>query len=72
MQREEPDGIAMLRSKRGDEEVTFADVADHLHDFTHRHPEDRPTVEALARFLASVEGQPHHHDGHTRTEAAAR
>jgi len=56
------DGIDTLRAKRGEEEVTFDDVADHLVDFAERHPEAATTVDALARFLAGVEDVDHDHD----------
>jgi hypothetical protein len=55
-------GVERLRSQRGDEEVTFGDVADHLVDYMDRHPESRETVDDLAAFLARVEGIDHDHD----------
>ena len=54
-------GVERLRSKRGDQEVTFADVADHLEDFVNRHPDSRQTVEKLASFIAEVEDVDHQH-----------
>lgn len=56
-------GVDGLRRKRGDEEVTFADVADHLDDFVAREPASAATVDALARFLAGVEDMSHEHEG---------
>jgi len=54
-------GIDTLRAKRGEEQVTFDDVADHLVDFAERHPDAANTVDALARFLAGVEDVDHDH-----------
>jgi hypothetical protein len=56
------DEIERLRSKRGDEDVKFAQVADHLRDFTDMRPEDGDVVQRLAGFLADVEDDPHDHD----------
>jgi len=56
-------GVDGLRRKRGDEEVSFADVADHLDDYVAREPASAPTVDALARFLAGVEDMSHEHEG---------
>jgi hypothetical protein len=50
-----------LRDKRGDEEVTFSDVADHFDDFVNRHPDSREIVDRLASFLADVEDVGHEH-----------
>ena len=57
----EEDGIAILRRTRGDERVTFSDVADHLTDFGHIEPGSLTTIDALARFLAGVERVDHEH-----------
>jgi Family of unknown function (DUF6104) len=54
-------GVERLRNKRGDQEVTFADVADHLDDFVNRHPDSRQTVDELASFIAEVEDVDHQH-----------
>ena len=54
-------GVERLRNNRGDQEVTFADVADHLEDFVNRHPDSRETVEKLASFIAGVEDVDHQH-----------
>lgn len=56
-------GIERLRRKRGDEQVTFADIADHLDDFVAREPGRGETVDALAMFLAGVEDAEHEHEG---------
>jgi hypothetical protein len=56
------DGIALLRDRRGSEDVTFDDVADHLVDFVDRDQAARDVVDRLARFLAEVE-QVHHDHG---------
>jgi hypothetical protein len=55
-------GIDRLRARRGDEEVTFDNIADHLVDFAERHPEAAATVDRLAAFLAGVEDVSHDHD----------
>src|SRR5690348_1339273 len=55
-------GVELLRPRRGDEDVTFGDVADHLVDYMDRHPESRKVVDDLAAFLARVEGIDHDHD----------
>jgi hypothetical protein len=57
------DGVQHLRDKRGHEEVTFKDVADHFDDFGNRHPEARATLDQLASFLARVEDVDHEHEG---------
>jgi len=56
------DEIERLRAKRGEEEVKFAQVADHLRDFTDMGPDDGDVIQRLAGFLADVEDQPHDHD----------
>jgi hypothetical protein len=55
------DGIRLLRDKRGDQYVTFADVCGHLEDFRRRSPEHAAAVEAFAAFLADVEDVDHEH-----------
>ena len=62
-------GAEHLKQKRGEEKVTFSDVADHLIDFAQRHPEVAETVDRLARFLAGIEDVPHDHDA---TEAGSK
>jgi hypothetical protein len=56
------EGVETLRKKRGEEEVTFGNVADHLNDYADRRPEARETIEDLARFLANVEDVDHQHE----------
>lgn len=56
-------GVERLRRKRGDEQVTFADIADHLDDFVAREPGSGEAVDALAMFLAGVEDAEHEHEG---------
>jgi hypothetical protein len=67
---EELEGVATLRAARGEEQVHFAEVADHLNDFVDIRPETRDTIDALGRFLARVEDEPHEHDRRTHTEAS--
>jgi hypothetical protein len=55
------DGIERLRVSRGAQQVTFAEIADHLFDYCERHPEDAGSVERMADFLVAVEGIPHDH-----------
>ena len=55
-------GIAALRERRGDERVSFGDVADHLQDFARRDPSTEAVVDRLAAFLAIVEVVPHAHE----------
>jgi len=45
-------GIEELESRRGDEEVTFAWLADRLRAFVDANPDDEEAVERLATFLA--------------------
>jgi Family of unknown function (DUF6104) len=45
-------GIEELESRRGDEEVTFAWLADRLRAFVDANPEFDNAVERLATFLA--------------------
>lgn len=56
------DGIARLRDTRGEEQVTFNDVADHFVDFADRDPDARDVLDRLARFLAEVERVDHDHE----------
>ena len=48
-------GIEELESRRGDEEVTLAWVADRLREFTDLHPEFEVAVERLATWLARLD-----------------
>ncbi len=56
------DGIRMLRSHRGSQEVSFSNVADHLFDYCELHPSDAGAIQRFAAFLAAVEYIPHDHD----------
>jgi hypothetical protein len=56
-------GVERLRNKRGDQEVTFSDVADHLDDFVNSDPDSRETIDKLASFIAGVEDVDHQHQG---------
>jgi hypothetical protein len=56
------DEIERLRAKRGDQDVKFAQVADHLRDWTDVHPDDGDAVQRVAGFLADVEDEPHTHE----------
>ena len=56
------EGIAKLRAMRGEEQVTFDDVADHFVDFADRDPAARDVLDRLAAFLAEVEQVDHDHE----------
>lgn len=60
------DEIERLRAKRGNENVTFEQVADHLRDYVARRHEDRSAIDRVAGFLADVEDIPHDHDKDAR------
>lgn len=45
-------GIEELQQRRGDDEVTFAWLADRLRDFVDLNPEFEVPVERLATWLA--------------------
>jgi hypothetical protein len=67
------DGVEYLRDKRGEQDVTFADVCDHLADFRRRSPEHSGAIDAFARFLANVEDVRHRHvDGRDSSLAPDR
>ena len=53
--------VARLRRRRGGQQVTFAEVADHFVDFLDRHPDSAPTVALLADYLVALEEVEHHH-----------
>lgn len=59
----EMEGLQRLRDERGEEEVTFNDVADHVEDFVRREPDARTILDRFAGFLARVEDVDHQHDG---------
>jgi hypothetical protein len=48
-------GIEELESRRGDEEVTLAWLADRLQEFTDLNPEFETAVERLATWLARLD-----------------
>ena len=48
-------GIEELETRRGDEEVTLAWVADRLQEFVDLHPEFEVPVERLATWLARLD-----------------
>jgi uncharacterized protein DUF6104 len=48
-------GIEELASRRGDEEVTFAWLAERLVDFVDQNPEFEIPVERLATWLARLD-----------------
>lgn len=55
------EGISRLKRLRGEERVTFADVADHLVDFASDHPDQAAVIDRRAGFLAEVEQVDHSH-----------
>jgi Family of unknown function (DUF6104) len=60
---DEMEGVQRLRDKRGEDEVTFNDVADHVDDFVRRDPAARTILDRFAGFLAGVEDVDHEHEG---------
>ncbi len=48
-------GIEELQSRRGDEEVTLAWLADQLQAFVDVHPEFETAVERIATWLARAD-----------------
>jgi hypothetical protein len=48
-------GIEELEKRRGEEQVTFAWVADRLQEFTDLNPEFETAVERLATWLARLD-----------------
>ena len=48
-------GIEELTSRRGDEEVTFGRLAEHLVEFVDLNPEFEVPVERLATWLARLD-----------------
>lgn len=71
-------GIEELTSRRGEERVTLAWVAERMRDFTNAHPGFETAVDRLATWLArdddDLDGPDHdldddlHDDVHARTE----
>lgn len=51
-------GIEELASRRGDEDVTLAWLADRLSEFVDLHPEFEAPVERLATWLARLDDEP--------------
>ena len=49
-------GIGELRDRRGDEQISFNELADQLVAFADRSPQDEATIDALASYLAKAEG----------------
>jgi uncharacterized protein DUF6104 len=58
------EGVEELRRKRGEEDVKFKNVCDHLNDYADRHPETCGVIEDFARFVANVEDIDHEHEKH--------
>lgn len=57
------EGLQRLRDKRGEDEVSFNDVADHVEDFVRREPDAKTVLDRFAGFLARVEDVDHEHEG---------
>ena len=55
-------GIEVLLEKRGDEQVTFQDVADHLADYIDKFPREANAVDNIAKWLAGIEDVGHEHE----------
>lgn len=49
-------GIGELRDRRGNEQISFNELADQLVAFAERSPQDEATIDALASYLAKAEG----------------
>jgi hypothetical protein len=56
------EGIELLRTKRGDERVTFGEIADHLAEYQDLYPDEADAAHRFAAFLARVEDIDHDHD----------
>ena len=54
-------GIDLLRKLRGQEHVTFNDVADRLDDYVRQNPKDAHAIDDFARFMAELEHVDHDH-----------
>ena len=48
-------GVEELASRRGEEEVSFSWLADHLRTFVYLNPEFEVAVERLATWLARLD-----------------
>ncbi|HVL33495.1 MAG TPA: DUF6104 family protein [Actinomycetota bacterium] len=70
---DEDAGIETLRAARGDEQITFGDVCDHLIDYVGQRPQEADAVDRLARFMARVENEDHDHsDSSQGSDATTR
>jgi hypothetical protein len=49
-------GIGELRDRRGDEQISFNELAEELVAFVERSPQDGATIDALASYLAKAGG----------------
>lgn len=49
-------GIGELRDRRGNEQISVNELADQLVAFVERSPQDAPTIDALASYLAKAGG----------------
>ena len=47
-------GIELLRKLRGDERISFSDIADHMIDYAKNHPGAFSAIDAFARCLAEL------------------
>ena len=50
-------GIEELETRRGDDEVTLASLAEQLRAFVDLHPDVEGTIEQLATWLARLDDQ---------------
>ena len=66
-----PDGVDLLRKKRGAENVTFNDIADHLDDYVRQHPASFRAIDGLAQFMAEVEDAEHDHNAVVKGSVAS-
>ena len=54
-------GVQRLRERRGAEQATFNDVADHFAEYARRHPHAATELDRIAEFLADAELRAHAH-----------
>lgn len=66
--REELPGVRELEERRGDQQIRFQHVADHLVDFVASHPAHRAVIDELGAYLAAVESVDHDHDAPAGSE----
>jgi len=64
-------GVDLLRKLRGDERVSFNDVADHMTDYAKLHPGALRAIDAFARYVAEIERVDHDHDAVSKGSVAA-